>query len=178
MSNNNTNSKELNLSAPWFTHCRKLEVLFKDDPNVTVEFDQEKFEIRLLVNGQEKADALDKILVHEIPVGTAKPLSIVVVPANRDLGPEDTFRKAFEGNPVLSYVVKVPTLFPSSNDYVYCVFRNQVAQYWNDDLNDPHGLTSTLHEQIARDVFTDQFGVMFSTDTPDNLGVLRGKRSE
>lgn len=59
--------------------------------------------------------------------------------------------------------------------FTYVVFKNCVVQFFNDNLNDPHGVVSTLYENIADEIFKDiQFpndGVAFCTDIERNLGV-------
>ena len=49
---------------------------------------------------------------------------------------------------------------------VYVVFKNCVVQFFNDNLNDCHGVISTLYQDIAADVLTGEGaqGVYFNTD--------------
>ena len=46
------------------------------------------------------------------------------------------------------------------------VFKNCVVQFFNDNLNDAHGLISTLYQEIADDVLVniDFHGVYYCTD--------------
>ena len=50
------------------------------------------------------------------------------------------------------------------NPIHYCVFKKEVAQYWGDNLGDPHGNVSTLYQEIAKDIFGESGGVIFCTD--------------
>ena len=47
----------------------------------------------------------------------------------------------------------------------YVVFRNEVVQYYTDDLGDYFGMASTLYEDIARDLFSEVDGIYFCTNT-------------
>jgi len=53
------------------------------------------------------------------------------------------------------------------NPINYVVFKPEVVQFWNDNLHDPHGLVSTLMEDVARAVIGEEDGVMFTTDKKD-----------
>ena len=70
-------------------------------------------------------------------------------PTNKEL-----FEVAFKGNPAFAYVV-----CPSEDIYwvpaTYVVFKNCVVQFFNDNLNDCHGLLSTLYQDIAAEIFED-----------------------
>lgn len=158
---------ELKLSTPWVTFYFEIEALFKNDPDVIVELDEEDLAIKLYVDGVEKAEALAKLLPDSRNFGNIT-VPIAVIPANKEQTKLDLFVKAFEGNPALSYVVKGSPDKPFSFDYV--VFRNEVVQFFNDDLSDVNGNESTLFEDIARDVFEDA-EVYFCTDIAGNPGV-------
>jgi len=102
------------------------------------------------------------------------PLNIIIdgIPSNRAFkNKKELFEVAFEKNPAFAYAVA-----PTEDDYtwfdmVYVVFKNCVVQFFNDNLNDCHGVISTLYEDIARDILTGSAvqGVYFNTD------VERGK---
>ena len=53
----------------------------------------------------------------------------------------------------------------------HVVFENRVVQYFNDCLNDPYGLESTLFEDIARDVFIETNGVYFNTEAAEDFEI-------
>ena len=50
-----------------------------------------------------------------------------------------------------------------TNPLTYVVLKKEVVQFFNDNLNDIHGLETTLYQTIAKDVF-DGTGVFFCTD--------------
>lgn len=155
------------LVSPWVDYYRQLEALFGDDPDIMINYKEDDNIITLWVDGMEKADALAQLLPTEKTFGNVT-IRIEVVPANTEPSKLELFRRAFEGNPAYSYALSIGGI--ASNDFNYLVFRNKVVQYPADNLNDINGNKSTLYENIARDVFDDPEGIMFCTDTEQNLG--------
>lgn len=150
------------LAAPWVTYYRKVCALFDADPNVGVVYDEENNEIKLYVDGTDKANALTQLLPAEKNFGWVT-VKTTVIPANKTERKEDLLQAAFEGNPNFSYIHVVGDN-PMLNGAIYVLFKPNVAQFWNDNLHDPHGLVSDLYENIARDVIGEDGNVMFSTD--------------
>lgn len=170
MSNKYNNLK---LSPPWAEFYHKIEALFGKDPDIKVVYDEDELEVKLFVEKPEKAEALTKILPTEKFFGGVC-LKITVVPA--DTNKEETlssiYKTAFEGNPVLDSIVDVD-MFATTLSYV--IFKKEVVQYYNDNLADAHGVTSTLYENIARDVFGNTNGIYYCTDTDDSVGKPLGE---
>ena len=160
----------LRKSSPWIIFYRELQELFRYDDEVKVIYDDNPdealYEVRLYVETTAKADALEKLLPMEKVFGNVT-LSIKVIPAN-NLAHTNVplYEAAFEGNEALSYIKTVGGGI-LSNDITYVVFKNQVVQYFSDDLSDPHGLTSTLYQDIAERVFEQKEGIFFCTDIPE-----------
>lgn len=155
--------RKIELNTPWATFYNEIKAMFGQDTAIRIEYDVDKNEIKMRVTGQEKAEALTKILPPEKKFGNVT-VKVTVIPANKLGAPRaDVFQKAFEGNPVLSYVKTVP-VFGAEFDYV--VFKNEVVQFYNDDISDINGNESTLYENIAMDIFGDIGGVLFCTDLP------------
>jgi hypothetical protein len=156
-------NNNVKLSSPWMTYFNKYKALFGDDPEINVTFDDAKKTIKLYVNGDDKAEALSKILPSEKVFGNVV-IKISVVPSNAlNVSKIDVFQKAFEGNPALSYIKSVKNgLYDAS----YVVFSNKVVQFFNDELSDVNGFCSTLYQDIAKDIFEDTNGVFFCTDVP------------
>ena len=154
-------SETVKLATPWATYYKELCELFKDDPAVRVAFDTDAMEVKLLVDGTVKAEALTALMPGEVTFGNVK-LKVTVIPANIDFkDPLDLFKAAFDGNPALSYTKKTDGMFAME----YVVFKNKVVQFFNDNLQDINGNESTLFEDIAREVFPNA-GVCFCTDAP------------
>lgn len=158
---------KLKLCAPWQEHYEMIKAMFAEDPDVFVLMDEDQYEIRIYVNGQAKADALEAILLHEVVFGSIT-LKVNVVPANqipeKETAPsiEALFEAAFDGNSAMNYVKTLDGPFEFNATYV--VFAKEVVQYYRDDLSDIHGLRSTLYEDLARDIFVKTPGVYFCTD--------------
>ena len=49
-------------SAPWVDYYYELEVMFKEDPEVRVVYDEEAYEVKLFVDSMTKANALAELL--------------------------------------------------------------------------------------------------------------------
>lgn len=156
---------KVGLSSPWVIFYREVNELFKHDPEVHVVFDEENLEIKLYVDNGNKASALSVLLPEEKEFGNVK-LKITVVPANV-FGELDgnLFAVAFNGNPIVSYVKQIRDIWYPVLSYV--VFRKRVVQYYTDNLRDINGYTSTLYQEIAKDVFGEKDGVSFCTDTEE-----------
>lgn len=168
----------LKMSPPWITYINKLEALFDGDPQIAfnVNWSATDPSIDIATNNPDKAAALLKLLPTEKTFGNVTLTISVSCDTISNLAfktAKDLFETAFKGNPAFAYVV-VPTnvyYIP----FTYVVFKNCVVQFFNDNLNDPHGVVSTLYENIADEIFEDmQFpniGIAFCTDIERSLGV-------
>jgi hypothetical protein len=152
----------LNLAAPWIVYYHKIEALFKDDPAIKIVFDNENLVLKLYVEGDEKYNALAKLLPFEKDFGNVS-LKIQVIPANTlQVSDINLFEKAFEGNPAVSFIKSVIDV--SSNNFNFVVFQKKVVQFYDDNLGDINGLHSTLYHDIAKEVFGEREGIYFCTD--------------
>ena len=159
--------ENLKIVSPWVNYYREIEALFKKDPAVKVVYDEDENEIVLYVQGTDKAQALSKLFPAEKTFGNVT-LKITVIPANVFTGNKlDLFREAFDGNDAVEEILTIQMPF-SSNDISYIIFKNEVVQYFNDDLGDAHGLRSTLYEDLAAEIFEDREGIYFSTEPGDD----------
>ena len=103
-------SNSLGLCSPWIDFYKKINALFEKDPEVKVNFDQDKYEIQLFVDNVIKADALTKLLPTERKYGEVV-VKIVVIPAdNREESRIDLFRNAFQGNPAVDLITSAGPL--------------------------------------------------------------------
>lgn len=170
MSNKFNNVK---LSPPWAIFYREIEALFGQDPDIKVEYDEDEIEVKLFVEDPQKADALSKLLPTEKFFGGVC-LKITVIPADVSNGDSTAklIETAFKGNPAFKGVSSVD-MFASTMNYV--VFKKKVVQFYSDNLADAHGVTSTLYENIARDIFGNTQGIYYCTDTEDKLGKPLGE---
>ncbi len=164
----------LNLVSPWVMYYREIEALFKRDPDVRVIYDALENEVKLYVQGAEKASALTELLPVERSYGNVT-LKITVVPANGLTNSEvDTFIAAFDGNEAVEFIYSVD-LFATKLYYI--VFKEEVVHIYTDDLGEFGGYSSTLYEFIADSVFKEHDGIFFSTAISDANGRILGKDS-
>lgn len=169
---------KVNLVAPWDEYYNKMVAFFKDDPDVTVLYDEEAKDIKVLVQETIKAEALTHLLKDEVEFGGVK-LTITVVPANEvtkgiknlvtNFSNDEKFGEMYDraliNNGAFAYTYTVDNVM--GFNAVFVVFRKKVIQYYNDSLGDLNGMKSTLAEYIARDIFATRNGVFFNTDVKD-----------
>ena len=164
------NDIRLKILPPWSIVIRKLEALFDGDPQIAfnTDFSGQHPSVVLACNNGDKVTALQQILPEEIVFGGVT-LKVLVdgVPSNRVfVNKKELFDTAFEKNPAYAYSVS-----PVDDGYdwfamVYVVFKNCVVQMFADNLNDCHGVISTLYQNIAEELLTGSGaeGVFFNTD--------------
>lgn len=149
------------LAPPWVTYYHEVEGLFKGDPEVTVLFDEEKPEIKLLVDNKNKADALQVLLPERVDFGNVV-LHVTIAPSNGSRTMAELFAAAFKGNDVVRDVVYKKMMF---GDEYFVVFKKGILQFYNDEMYDLHGVKSMLYADAAKDVFRGAGGVHFNTDS-------------
>ena len=174
----------LKVSPPWVTYIHQLTALFDEDPQIAFDVSFSGIgdgpSVTISTNNGEKAAALMKLLPMEVEYGN------VTLKVNIDCdhvsnrafkSKKELFETAFEGNPIFAYAIA-----PADEGYwyptiTYVVFKNCVVQFFNDNLNDCHGLVSTLYQDIASAVFLDEVseGVFFNTDVEKKLGKPLGE---
>lgn len=160
----------LKILPPWTIAIRKLEALFDGDPQIAFNCDFAGVQpvVVLSCNNGDKVAALDQILPEEVNFGNVS-LKVAVdgTPSNRAFKSKvELFDTAFEKNPAYAYSV-----CPAEEGYqwigtTYVVFNNCVVQFAADNLNDCHGVISTLYETIADELLTGPAteGVFFNTN--------------
>ena len=160
----------LKILPPWTVTIRKFEALFDGEPQIACNcnFTGSNPSIVLACNNGDKVAALQQILPSEVVFGNIK-LTVAVdgIPSNRAFTSKvELFDTAFKGNPVYAYSV-----CPAEEGYqwigtTYVVFNNCVVQFAADNLNDCHGVISTLYETIADELLTGPAteGVFYNTN--------------
>lgn len=160
----------LKILPPWSIVIRKIEALFDGDPQIAcnTDFSSASPKIILACNNGDKVAALQKILPDQISFGGVNlEVGVDGIPSNRAFATKkELFETAFAGNPAFAYAVS-----PVDEGYnwyalTYVVFKNCVVQVFADNLNDCHGLISTLYQDIADEILTGEGakGVCFNTD--------------
>jgi len=171
----------LKISPPWVTFINMLLALFDGDPQIAcnVNYDASSPSIILACNNGDKVAALLKLLPTErkygnvtLHIGVDGPVSNRAFTSMKEL-----FEVAFQNNPAFAYAIAPAKEGYYFVDFTYVVFKNCVVQFFNDNLNDPHGVISTLYQDIAENVFSESglSGVAFCTDVERKLGMPLGE---
>ena len=171
----------LKISPPWITYVNKLQAVFDEDPQIAFNVDYSVPTVTLATNNPEKAAALKQLLPDEKKFGNVTLFINIDCEKviNKVFGTaKELFETAFYNNPVLAYIV-VPEGY-NWVPFTYVVFKNCVVQFFNDNLNDPHGIISTLYQDIAVDIFADMSfpqigGICYCTDVEHKLGKPLGE---
>jgi hypothetical protein len=141
--------KKLDKSAPWYVHAHKLEQLFLSDDDVQVGFDENAMTAKLFVRGTDKAEALEKIIAHEVECGGVT-LHVVVVPDNdEEPTTEELLQRAFSGNELFSGTA-VEELYGGTA--TYALFAPKTVQFWCDNIGSCYGIETMTAEDVARSV--------------------------
>lgn len=154
--------KTANLTPPWIVYKQKITLLFGQDPDINIVWDAKSYRLTLNVKSRAKAEAITQLLPSYKQFGN---LALTINVNYKDESPSEyeLFKNAFAGNPILSFIEKDDDVPFASRTYV--VFKKEIAQYYADDLGDPHGIRSTLYENVARDVLLDfGEGVSYTTE--------------
>jgi len=164
------NDVRLKILAPWVIVERKFEALFDGDSQIAcnVDYSGSAPAIVLACNNGDKVTALQQILPEEITFGGVT-LKVTVdgTPSNRAFtNKKELFETAFSGNPAFAYAVSPVDEGYNWFSMVYVVFNNTVVQFFADNLNDCHGIISTLYQDIATELLTGPAvqGVFFNTN--------------
>ena len=109
-----------------------------------------------------------EILPTEIAFGNVVlKIGVDGIPSNRVFKTKkELFETAFYKNPAFAYAISPADEDAYWIDVTYVVFKNCVVQFFNDNLNDCHGIISTLYQDIAEEILTGNAvnGVYFNTD--------------
>lgn len=158
------------LSPPWVEYVNKMEALFDGDPQIAfnVNLTGKDPKVVLACNNGDKVNALMQILPTEVAFGKII-LHVIVdgTPSNRTFRTKkELFDVAFAKNPAYAYSVSSTDDGYAWFSMVYVVFKCVVVQMFCDNLNDCHGIISTLYQDIAKEILTGEGaqGVYFNTD--------------
>ena len=169
-----TYEPRLKISPPWVTYINKLQALFDGDPQIAfnVNYDSGNPSVILSTNNGDKATALKKVLPETKVYGNVTLTIDVDGPFTNRAFPtaKELFEVMFENNPAFAYCVAPVDEGYWFLDFCYVVFKNCVVQFFNDNLDDAHGVISTLYQDIASEIFGNTIpGAHYCTD------VERGK---
>lgn len=165
----------LKLISPWRNYYHEIQAFFKEDPYVTVVFDEDNMEIKLFVQASDKAEALRQILNPEKTFGETT-VKVTIVPANTMSREIKLMMKSMieaeEFERVINIALDCNRLFNDVRviegllgfNAIYILFNKKVVQYYNDNIGDLNGIKSILAEDIARDIFVSRPGVFYCTN--------------
>ena len=167
------------LAPPWITCVNAIKAMFEPDPEIKIVYNNDDVTLKLFVDNDDKAAAIARLLPEAQYYGNIS-LKIEVIPANsvKDLNHvtnKQLFDIAFNRNPIYAYSIEVASVF--QNVLTYVVFKNKVVQFFNDNLNDIHGIISTLYEFLADELFDEAElqGVYYNTDVEEKVGMPLGE---
>lgn len=174
------NDIRLKLSPPWIIHIHMLEALFDGDPEIAFNVAGNDPSVTIACNNGDKVAALLQTIRSSIDFGNVT-LEIYIdgTPSNRIFKTKkELFETLFSKNPAFAYAVCPAEEGATWFDMTYVVFKNCVVQFFADNLNDCHGIISTLYQEIAEEVFKGEAcrGVYFNTDVEHGkLGMPLGE---
>lgn len=176
------NEPRLKILSPWAITIKKFEALFDGDPQIAcnVDYSGSAPSIVFACNNGDKVAALQRILPEQVTFGgVVLHVAVDGTPSNRAfVSKKELFEVAFSGNPAFAYAVAPVEEGATWFDMVYVVFNNCVVQFFADNLNDCHGVISTLYQDIAAELLTGEGaqGVYFNTNVERaNLGKPTGQ---
>ena len=149
----------LKISPPWVTYINKIQAMFDPDPHIACNIvwtGKPSITLSIAEKEPEKAVAIRQLLPEFVTFGNVNLTINVDCPKVVNIAfatNKELFETAFAGNPVFAYCVAPKQEGYWYLDFVYVVFKNCVVQFFNDNLNDAHGLISTLYQNIAEELF-------------------------
>lgn len=171
---------KLKLSSPWATCFRQFKAFFQKDNGIRVIFDEDVPSIKLYVDDAKKADALAYLIPSRRQFGNIEMRITIIPPNGGGLNAEEydnpgaAILSALKGNKA---IVGFQPVESAGFSALFIVFAKEVVQYYNDNLADLNGLTSTLYQDLAEEIFTNHRGIFFCTSTGEgnSLGVPLGE---
>ena len=159
----------IKLEAPWYSWAKKAAKLFELDPDIIVgevyELDGEDgdFGIDFEIRNHEKFVALDRVLPSVKEFGNVRLIITLFDEENSNVNPDAAlYETIFKGNPILDRVED--TVDHTGTHIGYVIFKPMVTQFFDDNLADYRGNWSGLAQDIAKEVFDNNFrGVYFCT---------------
>jgi len=152
---------KVGLSSPWITYYRKLNALFGADPDLEVNYNDEKKTISIESTNTFKLMALEKILKPTVTFGNITVTVECLVKNGEEPSTAALFRTAFSGNPHFSDVIDKKVI---AVDETFLLFKKEVIQFFNDDTSDYFSNWNGLAEDILRSAMNDDIRVNIGTD--------------
>ena len=138
-------------NGEWHNYIRKLEMLFSEDEDVEVgnySVVGNVVHIDILCHDIERFQALRMVLKSNIFIDGKRILLDFVYDGTTTDDYDETFRKAFSGNPYFKEIVRND----EHKEFDYAVFKKEVISYFSDNVGDYNGNSNELVADIVKDV--------------------------
>lgn len=176
---------ELNvqLSAPIHTYAKKINALFKNDPEIYVSSAEEiekgcgQYNMVIKTTNFFKAAVLKLMMRDKVKFGKLT-LNIIVDDDVIVHTPETIIKQLnilFEGNSIFSQAIDSIDEGLGKHKY-FCLFQPKILQFFNDDLSDYYQNWNGMPHQVAKEIFKKGFKINYCVerngdelipDTPD-----------
>lgn len=149
------------LLQPWVTYYNKLRAMFAGDPDI--ELSMEEYTIYLKVKSLEKTTALKKLLYDTIEMGSVV-VKVIIYFKSPEPDIREVYEQAFKDNPVfIGFKTKASSETDNPKFKIdYCIFKKEVIQFFNDEVNDFFGNYNGLMSDIAIEVMQKKYHVGYS----------------
>lgn len=158
----------LMIEAPWHTYQKKVKALFESDPDINVgdiyepENCENDYAFDIEVKNHDKFMALSAVMHGVKEFGNVRLGVVLYDEENSDKHPGyELFKTIFKGNRIVKDLKTITD--QAGVEHVYVRFQPEVVQFFDDDLSDFDGNWNGLAEDIARDVFDEDWSVNFCT---------------
>ena len=158
-----TKTKKAKIAPPEIVVFRKVAAFFENDKLIEkVDFNRNKFQIKLYAKTEDKAIALEQILKNKLSFGGYDIAIDIYLPNGKKYAVDrngnhgeafafcDQFEVAFKGNP---FVKKVMTGEDAAGNIIYYVLTKNVGvQYASEDTYNPWGMSSVLAQDLLKEL--------------------------
>ena len=154
---------KMKLSPPWEEFAKKVKALFKGDEAIDVDdlYESEdeagRYILPIGVKKHEKLVALDRALPKEHEFGNITVFISLYDEENEEDIEEDAklYSAIFEGNP--NFKDTKAFVDPAGYVHTYVRFEPKVLQFFNDDLSSYDGNWSGLAQDVAKELFDNDY---------------------
>lgn len=171
-------SEKVKLSPPWDGYMSMLASFFKGDDRVRVGYCKDGVGT-IEVFDAKMYDALNQVLRTKVRFGNVQ-LKIDVVlaidaklPNAVNMTDLAALKVVLSKNPAFS---KLKSQKDGAFDFVFCIFKPVVLQWYNDNLGNPWKLSTSTFEEQADFVFKTELGVQFTTEPPKGAKFRKGAK--
>ena len=143
---------------PWYDYVKKVELFFKKDPDIYIEFNCASYVLDIYTNNQFKAAALQYLLPTYVNFETAE-IDININNTSDEKAYNSEYMTPY-GH--LSQLAQDNPIFVSVNlnefiNITEVIFSAEIIQYGENK--------STLYEDIARELFCPNNDIQYYTET-------------